>query len=292
MIDYRIKTFLAVCQLKSYTAAAEALHISQPAVSGHIRYLENIYNVQLFSLSGKTPTLTKAGDSLRHRAETVLGDEKLFRSSLLNTDNASLSFTLGVTETIGSFAIAKPLSAFLKSQEAFHIDLVVANTTSLLSKMEHGAIDFAILEGSFNSQNVSSITLRTEPFIAVASKAHRFKSPSTTLFDMTKEPLLIREQGSGTRRILEESLSLHGLSPERFASVTTVGSMTALRDMVLYDAGISFFYKVAASPYLERGLLKAIPLEDFSISHPFTGVWPKGSAYSAVYRDLLRKLMK
>ena len=83
MLDFRVYTFLAVCEYMNYTRAAEALHITQPAVSQHIRYLENMYQVKLFLAEGKRIHLSPAGERLLHAAITLKNDEVFLRKQML-----------------------------------------------------------------------------------------------------------------------------------------------------------------------------------------------------------------
>ena len=95
MIDFRIDTFLAVCQYMNYTKAAEALSITQPAVTQHIHYLEEHFGVKLFQFQGKRPVLTEAGQLLRDAATTLKHDEIYLREKLLDTTKRGKLLALG-----------------------------------------------------------------------------------------------------------------------------------------------------------------------------------------------------
>ena len=100
MLDFRVYTFLAVCEYMNYTRAAEALHITQPAVSQHIRYLENMYQVKLFLAEGKKIHLSPAGERLLHAATTLKNDEVFLRKQMFEGAGKGLSLRFGTTRTI------------------------------------------------------------------------------------------------------------------------------------------------------------------------------------------------
>ena len=106
MLDFRVYTFLAVCEYMNYTRAAEALHITQPAVSQHIRYLENMYQVKLFLAEGKKIHLSPAGERLLHAATTLKNDEVFLRKQMFEGAGKGLSLRFGTTRTIGESAIS------------------------------------------------------------------------------------------------------------------------------------------------------------------------------------------
>ena len=111
MQDFRMETFLTVCELLNYTRAAEALHITQPAVSQHIRCLEEYYGVKLFRYEGKRLRLTEAGALLRNAATTMKHDEIILRELLASGDRPRFAF--GATLTIGDFVLPPKLARYL-----------------------------------------------------------------------------------------------------------------------------------------------------------------------------------
>ena len=114
MLDFRAETFLAVCKYMNFTHAADALNLTQPAVSQHIKYLENRYHAPLFLRENKKLTLTPAGEILRSALETMRNDETTIEERMKESLSAKKVLTFGVTMTIGEYAIVPALSKFVK----------------------------------------------------------------------------------------------------------------------------------------------------------------------------------
>lgn len=148
MLDFRIHTFLCVCRHMNYTRAAVELHITQPAVSQHIRYLEREYGAKLFSYKGKHLQLTQAGHILWNAATAISHDDTLLKEHLRDLQHHhSLSF--GATPTAG-MGILDKLSVILKQNGDMNLRMEIADADKLLQSLDKGTIDFAIVESSFD----------------------------------------------------------------------------------------------------------------------------------------------
>ena len=110
MLDFRVETFLTVCKTMNYTTAANLLHITQPAVSGHIRFLEEKYNTTLFTYKNKQLFLTHSGEILKAHLITMKNDEKNIQDEIKNCNSDTEFLSLGVTMTVGEYAIVDKLA--------------------------------------------------------------------------------------------------------------------------------------------------------------------------------------
>ena len=149
MLDHRVLTFLTVCDELNFTRAAQKLHISQPAVSQHIQYIEEYYQVQAFRFQGKRIFLTEAGILLRDSLTSLYNNETYLKEQLMSITDLKYRVHFGATLTVGEFMIAEPLSHFLAAHPDSDLSVTVANTELLLQKLDAGEIDFAILEGNY-----------------------------------------------------------------------------------------------------------------------------------------------
>jgi DNA-binding transcriptional LysR family regulator len=293
MLDQKIITFLTVCETMNYTKAAEQLHITQPAVSQHIRGLEEIYGCRLFICRGRKPVLTDAGILLRDSASAMRSDEELLRRRITEGGRKEIPLHFGVTMTIGEYVIAAPLAAYLKKHPDTDVRMSIANTSELIGKMDSGELQFALVEGYFDRDRFASMTFESVPFVPVCAADHRLLCGKEVpvLKDLLGERLLLREPGSGTRDILEKQLAAAGLSLHDFSKTVEIGGMHAILQMLEADAGISFLYLSAAEKPIREGKLREIPLADLKISHDFSFVWKKDSIYGQDYRKICRELM-
>lgn len=172
MLDYRIDTFLTVCRLLNYTKAAEELHITQPAVSQHIRYLEDYYEVQLIHFDGKRLCLTEEGRLLRNAATTVKHDEIILREQMKTGKRRTLVF--GATLTIGDFVLPGMLARYINSSPETEVKMTVDNTETLLKQIDSGELDFAVIEGYFHKAEYDYKIYSIENYIAVCGSSYAF----------------------------------------------------------------------------------------------------------------------
>ena len=291
MLDFRVDTFLAVCRCMSFTRAAAALHITQPAVSQHIRALEAQYGVRFFSFEGKKLTLTDAGRLFLRTATTMRHDAQHLRDALGSLSGGGRRLVFGATLTIGEYVMPAPLARLLAAEPNVSLRMIVANTAELLRGLDRGDIDFALVEGFFDKSEYDSLPYLTERYVAVCAPGYRFRQPVHTLEDLLGERLLTREPGSGTREILERRLREHNLTVRDFRAVTEIGSLNAIKALVRMGQGVAFLYEPTVRAELESGALREIALSGFPVLHDFTFLWRKSSVFAQTYReifDLLR----
>jgi len=288
MQDFRMETFLTASRLLSYTDTAKELHITQPAVSQHIRFLEEHYNAKLFHYEGKKLCLTEAGVLLRKAATTMKHDEITLLETLKPSPRRKLVF--GATRTIGDYFIPDTLIRYLASEQSADICMLVDNTETLLRKIDSGALDFALVEGYFRKSEYDYKVFSEQKFIAVSGADHLPKSRSLTIDSLFASCIIVREPGSGTREILERYLNERNCSIADFQRMIEVGSIRAIKSLVSANCGITFLYEAAAAQELRDGTLYQIPLTDFAQSNSFTMVWRKNSIFREQYLALYRQL--
>ena len=287
MLDFRTETFLTVCKTMNFTAAARELHITQPAVSQHIHYLEEEYAATLFEYHNKQLSLTPAGEILKQRLTAMKN-----QLEIQSLSNHVESLSIGVTMTIGEYAIVDKLASFLLEHPNMNIHLHYGNTAMLLQLLDAGEINMAIIEGNYPKENYGHKKYSTEDYIAVCAASHQFQSGTpNTVSDLIHERLIVRKAGSGTRNILEENLLARGLRIANFTHYIEVENMHTIISFLKKDCGISFMYKVAVLEELDAGILKEIHLSDFKMQHDFDFVWGKNSIYTKKYIALCDELL-
>lgn len=287
MLDYRAYTFLEVCRQRSYTRAAEELHISQPAVSQHIRQLEQQYGCALFAKAGRGIEPTPAGDELFCALGAMANDEERLQRELSSlNENAAVRAPLrfGCTRTVADYVAPRILAKHLACRPDDQILMQVENTAELLNQIEAGVIDFALVEGSFDRARFDHVVFSCEPYVAIA----RHALDATRLEDLLGQRIILREPGSGTREILERYLAVRNLSVRDFAGIIELASIPAIKACVRAGAGISFLYRTAVESELAHRELADVTPADVSIEHHFELIWQRGSLFADRYRALAR----
>lgn len=292
MLDFRIDTFLTVCETMNFTVAARQLNITQPTVSQHIHFLEEQYNTSLFIYRNKKLFLTHSGELLRKHLLTMKNDEKAIREELKSNISGIETLSIGVTMTIGEYAIVDKLADFLIQHPQINIHIHYGNTFQLLKLLDDGQISMAIVEGNYPKEKYTHKKYSTENYIAVCAASHNFITGSPhTINDLVCERLLVREEGSGTRNILEQSLIARGIHISDFIHYTEVENMHTIISLLKKDCGITFLYQIAVENELESGILKEISLDDFIMQHDFDIIWEKHSIYTDKYLSICEELI-
>ena len=251
MLDYRIDTFLTLCEQMNYRKTAEMLHISQPAVTQQIHYLENQYGQKLFVYENRRLVKTEAAAILEQYARAA----KLQQQDLLQKLESSPIHTLriGATKTIGDYYLKEDIRRYLQSPDNA-LTLIVDNTEHLLRLLEENELDFSVVEGFFDKTRFDSILLRREPFVGICRKDHPFAGREVTMEELLQQTIIHREAGSGTRAILEQELRGYNESLQRFQRHICISSFNIILDLVKQGFGVSFVYNILADS--DPGLAK------------------------------------
>jgi len=223
-----------------YGRAAEELDISQPAVSKHIQAFEDEYGTKLFEYRNRRLYKTREGELLEEYAISMRYNEMSLLSKLKESPQKRLR--IGATKSIGDYILYPEIYRYLERSDN-ELTFLVDNTLHLLKLLEAGELDFVVLEGTFDKSRYGSFLLRNEPFIGICSKDHRFRDKSINIEDLFSERLILREEGSGTRRILLDSLKENGWSISSFKSVACISSFKLIKELVKENSGISFLYE-------------------------------------------------
>ena len=290
MLDYRTHTFLTVCRTGSFTRAAATLHITQPAVSQHVHQIERHYGQELFVKTGRGVRPTAAGQLLYRELDARENDERRLReelAALARAGDGRPPLRFGCTRTVADHVAPRLLADHLRRHPDERVCMRTGNTAELVGLIDRGEIGFALVEGSFDREAFDSEPLSRERFVAVAAA---WAGPRPRgVAELLGRRLVLREEGSGTREILERQLAARDLSVADFAGVIELASIPAIKACVAAGAGVSFLYRAAVEGELARGELADVTPDDFAVEHDFSLIWQRGSRYAGRYRALLRE---
>lgn len=292
MLDFRHETFLELCKIGSYTKTAESLCLTQPAISQHIKFLEEMYGGKLFLYKGKQLTLTERGKRLYEYAITVSADSTHLKNQLTNEHVQAKNVSFGATLSIGEYVMPNIIAKLLSEYPETAIHMQVSNTQTLLKKLHDGEINFALLEGFFDKSDYEWELFSKEEFIAVCCPRSPLADKEVRLKDVFGHRLLIREKGSGTRDIFEQILYEHSHTIECFKNICVLGNMNAIKELVMKDLGITFLYKAAAEKEISEGRMKQIKIHDFTIWRAFHFVYLKNSLHEKEYLEWYDDFLK
>ena len=277
MLDSRIDTFLLLCKVMNFRKTADLLGISQPAVTQQIHHLETKYGQKLFRYENRRLEKTEAAVLLERYARAA----KLQEQDLMQKLESSPVRTIrvGATKTIGDYYLKEYIHRYLRSPD-HALTLIVDNTMQLLHLLEENELDFAVVEGFFDKTHFDSFLLHREPFVGICRKEHPFAEREVTIRELLEETMIHREDGSGTRAILEQELLGYNESLQRFQRHICISSFNVILDLVKNGFGVSFVYEILADSDPALGKFR---LQGERVEREFNVVYLK-------YADMQEKL--
>lgn len=281
MTDFRLRSLLEVVRAGSISAAAENLHLTQPAVSQHIASLEESYGVQLVTRSGRRSLPTEAGLKLYRYAERV---EALYRSIDREMDNfkdVPTTYEIGATLTVAEYVLPELLGAHRRSNQAVKIRLSVQNTEATVELVRRNRIALGVVEGPFETDGLRRSLLRVDELVVVCAPsfplAGRASGHGVSPAELLASDLILREPGSGTREVFERYLVSRGYKTEALRPLMEIGSNNAIKSLLESELGISVISRLAVARELHDGRLVELPLDGPRITREMQFVWSEYS---------------
>lgn len=261
-----LRLFATVVQTGSFSRAADALHISQPAISKGVRDFELQVGCRLLDRTSKGVRPTREGQALLQHAETLFAAERAAEDELLSLRNLEAgSLRIGASTTIATYMIAEHLGRFRRQYPGIDLHVVSANTRDIADLMLAHNIEIALVEGPIEDNDLVSRAWRTDVMSLITSPAHPFALSDGPIDPaaLENEILIIREPGSGSREVVAQALANHGVESRR---TLEIGSTEAIKQAVACDVGVSIVSTATIDDQVKLGRLKVIPMKDLQIS--------------------------
>ena len=283
-MDPKLHTFLTLCQTMNYRLAAERLHLSQPAVTKQIQSLEQALQTKLFLYDGHT--LHKTEKCLLLERYAISQQYQFQELQLAIADKKRLKLRVGATKTIGDYVLIDAIKDYLRDP-GHELSLVVDNTKHLLQMLDENRLDFAVIEGTFSKTKYDSYLLRMEPFVGICAKNSPLCGKNLSIEDLLKETIIVREEGSGTRRIFEERLTASGYGLNDFSREVSISSFVSIKALVAVGVGISFLYRSVVADADDIG---TFTIDGITEPHPFHVVYTRNTNAKNYAEQFLGKL--
>lgn len=295
-IDFRhLETFCRVAHLKSFSKAADDLFLTQPTVSGHILSLEQSLALRLFDRTSREVHLTKAGEVFLKYASKILS----FRKELLNalsefSQGIKGDLSLGASTIPGEYLVPKLMSDFKKEHPHFIIRLKIADTKEIVQHVLQDSVEFGIIGAKLNHPSLHFEKYEEDEIVVVAPSDHPLtRKKRVNIDELSKEPWIIREEGSGTQMAVEKALRKKGKSLKQFHVVMEMGSTSSVKEGVKAKLGLAFLSKRAAEEELSQRSLSQIDVEEIEpISRQIYLVTHRGRTLSPLGMEFLRFLKR
>ncbi len=278
LIDQKLITFLTICKTNNFTKAAELLNLTQPAVTKHIKALEDYYGAPLFNRKGRLIGLTEEGKILFEYAKDLEVQTFKMERQIKNSFEANKRYNIGATLTIGEYVLPYILGKYKVANPNTDIIMQVHNTEVITKKLLNGEIDLGLVEGPFDKTKFHYKILKGDELVFVVSPQNQFsKKSEIELDEIFKSKIILREEGSGTRKVMEDKLSSIGFNLSNMKPYMEIGSIGAIKSLVELNLGCTIISKEAVQREINLGSLVIVPIKDIRIKREFNFIYLKDS---------------
>lgn len=289
----QLEVFVTIAATGSFSKGAEAACITQSTASQHIAALEDNCGVRLLDRTGRGAVLTEAGKIMLAQARQVIKSLKETEQAILRFRQADgVELCVGGSTIPGTYLLPKAIAALRMSDPGILVKVEIGDSSEILARLDDESIEIGIVGTIPDDRQFASETLGRDDILLVARKGHRWSGRTAVpLEELVAEPIIMREQGSGTGDAVAAALMEQGMAPENLTACATLPSSEAIKQAVLAECGVAFISEMAVRGELQRGELVAINLAGVAITRSFSLVQRKGrtlspaaAAFSAVLR--------
>ena len=266
MIDPRLYSLLKVVDTGSYTKAAEQLALSQPAVSQHIRQIEETLDVRIFDRAHNRIVLTAEGEIVVKYARRLAAISNNLHMALKNKREQIRSLTIGITHTAESSSIIEALAAYLSDYPDLNMKILTLPTDDLYLSLKNYELDFAFVEGKTGDRSLSYMMLDTDCMVLAVPPDHKLASQSmVTISQLKAEKLILRLPNSNTRVLFEAALESIGSSLADFNVSMEINSIATIKDLIRQGFGVSILAKSTCINEVREGKLVVLSVQNLSM---------------------------
>jgi DNA-binding transcriptional LysR family regulator len=262
-----LRLFCLVVEEGSISQAARLSYVSQPAVTKQIQHLEDFYKIQLFDRKSGKLLITEAGKLLYPYAKQIisLSEKSIDAMEELKEPNRTI-LHIGASHTIGEYLLPELLGNFMKSQPTLRLSLSIANTPTILEKLDNNVIDIALVEGGVDNKDLLKEKFLSDHLILIVPAKHRWKDKQSILIEeLSEENMIWRESDSGTRFIVESALKEKKIL-NHIHSALELGSYQSIKSAVESNLGVSILPKLTVLKELRLGTVLGLEIEELNIS--------------------------
>jgi DNA-binding transcriptional LysR family regulator len=281
-----IEIFCTVVELKSFSKAAQALHLTQPTISVHIKALEDEFSTKLLDRLGRTILPTQDGEVLyRYAKEIVALKENARRAMERVAGTVSGKLTIGASTIPGEYILPQLLAGFKLAYPGVFPTLRIGDSNDIYESVLRGTVDLGVIGTAVKDKNIVSRKFLGDEIILVALAT---SMESALNKDGIKTvPLLMREKGSGSRSTIEAHLNRIGLTLDSLNIVAEIGSSQALIQAVKSGMGLAFTSRLSVLDEIERGTMKAVKYKGLLIRRDFYVITHRLRSISLICRSFV-----
>ena len=288
MLDPKLYSVLQVYECRSFSEAAKRLSITQPAVSHHIKVLEEELHVRIFDRRKGEVVVTREGEAVVSCAKKLYGLYNNLLQDLSDSRHLMTHLTVGITHTAESNPVAEALAHYCATHGHVTITMVTDTIENLYRKLKNYEIDLAIVEGRIPSTSVHYMLLDTDCLMLAVSVNHPFASRSmVTLKELKKERMIIRLPNSGTRNLFAAHLESNNMSIRDFNVILELDNIATIKDLIRRDFGVSVLPKSVCLDELKKKKLVLLPVENLSMMREINLAYQSDFEQVALLHDIV-----
>ncbi|MFZ9761482.1 MAG: LysR family transcriptional regulator [Candidatus Kapaibacteriota bacterium] len=281
---HQLKIFTRIAKLGSITKAAEELHLSQPALSIQLRNFQDQFDIPLTEIVGKKLYLTDFGQEILAYAERIL-DQAGAMDDVVQSYKGQLTGKLKIAVvSTGKYVIPYLLTDFLNAHPAITLELDVTNKEKVIESLEQNSIDFALVSLVPGHLKTESIPIVRNTMYLIGAYQSKKSQKELSINELHQLPWIFREQGSGTRQMMERFLSQRHITVQKMLELT---SNEAVKQAIMANLGYSIMPLIGIKNELKRNQLMIVPVKGLPIHTTWRIIWLKGKKHSPVVKTLL-----
>lgn len=271
---HQLHIFYTVAERGSFSAAAQALHMTQPAVTMQVQALEERFGTKLLNRTTKKLELTEAGHYLlpqARKAVELMRETDTLMARFIEELKGRLVFAASLT--FGEYVLPRLLGTFLRKYPDISVNMKVMNTTEIIDSIGNHGLDFGIIEAPCDVPGFDAEAVMNDELTLVVPASHPFAlRDEVELAEVIQEPMVLREKGSGTRQIMEDELQRHGVADGQLRILSEFGSTGAVKSAVEAGLGLSIISKWTIKHEVALGLIKPVRIKGVSFIRQFYAV--------------------
>lgn len=278
MFDFRLKVFNTVAKRLNFTKAANELHITQPAVTKHIKEIELNLNIKLFERNGTKIKLTKAGEILLKYTEEIFSvyQNMEFEIGQLQEKQKG-TLRLGASTTIAQYVLPPILAEFRKRFPEIQLSLVIQNSEKIEELLSNHKIDVGLIEAKIKNRTFHYFPFIKDEIVLVSRQNHPISSKiSIKIDDLKNIPLIFREPGSGTLETIDLALKAKNIKLNELNTEIQLGSTESIKSYLLHSDALAFLSIQSIIQELKNNTLTVIDVRNLLIERDFSFIIPEG----------------
>lgn len=289
MFDQKTTTLLTLVREGSYTKAAKALSLTQPAVSHQIRQLEEEFGIQIFYKDRKELRPTPEGAVLIKYARRVQAVYRNAKQAIEDSRNNLRRFTVAITPTVAESLVPQTLALYCTENPDAHITIVTDTIKNIYDKLKSYETDLAIVEGHREDHSLLTVLLDTDFLCLAVSPKHPFAGrASVSLHELKGERFILRSNQANTRTLFERFLENHGESVHSLNVMMEVDNVATIKELVARDLGVTIIARSACLEDARAGRLAVVPVENSSMIREINIVSHRDFAHPEVLDEIRR----